>query len=234
MVALSKLSPEEVRLHIDLWKHGIHPSRTAFSLHQVCQEAQRSLIQSKESETYLIIRTKRKRSDILLVILYKKKAVTVRLSVRCSSALPSLQLPPRGSHPAAPSCPDRPRTTPPRSRLPAPSPSLRSSAPGPRHGLTCSRLCSRAPVSTSITLRRVPQGQNMAVPSRLTWGESEERGAGAGLPRGEGSKAPAEGGGGLALPARGHRCRRAPSSWTRRSWKGTETKERDEGRAAGP
>lgn len=34
--------------------------------------------------------------------------------------------------------------------------------------LTCSRLCSRAPVSTSITFNLVPQGQNMNFPSRLT------------------------------------------------------------------
>lgn len=69
MVALSNLSPEEVRLHRDLWKHSIHTSRTAFSLHQACQEAQKSLTQSKEPETYLIVRAKRKRGDILLVIL---------------------------------------------------------------------------------------------------------------------------------------------------------------------
>lgn len=213
MVALSKLSPEEVRLHIDLWKHGIHPSRTAFSLHQVCQEAQRSLTQSKESETYLIIRTKRKRSDILLVILYKKKAVTVRLSVRCSSALPSLQLPPRGITPSSPQLPGQTPHNP--TTLPAPSPipsEQRPRAPPRPHLLEAVQPRPRLHVH-HVEAGAAGAEHGGAVTADL----GRERGAGAGLPRGEGSKAPAEGGGGLALPARGRRCRRAPSSWTRRS-----------------
>lgn len=48
----------------------------------------------------------------------------------CVSALPSLQLLPGGSRPAAPSRRDRPCTTLPRSRFPAPSPELQSSVPG--------------------------------------------------------------------------------------------------------